>query len=97
MHLYYVLVCEFKVIIQLRQAYLHRSSQLQALTSVLITELPLDLWNGELLAHLYSQFNKGLTEVILPGEDMHAARKSKLELLLKKRDDLTRNSAIQQQ
>ncbi|KAH2860433.1 hypothetical protein KXV31_007911, partial [Aspergillus fumigatus] len=60
-------------------AHLHRSSRLQAVTSVLVTELPPDLWNGELLAHLYSRFNEGPTEVILPGEDMHAARKTELD------------------
>ncbi|KAH1355721.1 hypothetical protein KXW98_002028 [Aspergillus fumigatus] len=95
MHLCYVLFREFKVIVRIRQAHLHRSSRLQAVTSVLVTELPPDLWNGELLAHLYSRFNEGPTEVILPGEDMHAARKTELELLLKKRDDLARNTAIQ--
>lgn len=94
-HLCYVLFREFKVIVRIRQAHLHRSSRLQAVTSVLVTELPPDLWNGELLAHLYSRFNEGPTEVILPGEDMHAARKTELELLLKKRDDLARNTAIQ--
>jgi hypothetical protein len=62
---------------------------------MLITELPPDLWNGELLSHLYSRFNEGPTEVILPGEAVHAARKAELDMLLKKRDDLTRNTAIQ--
>jgi hypothetical protein len=62
---------------------------------VLITELPPDLWNGELLSRLYSRFNEGPTEVILPGEAVHAARKAELDMLLKKRDDLTRNTAIQ--
>jgi hypothetical protein len=62
---------------------------------MLVTELPPDLWNRELLAHLYSQFNEGPTEVILLGEDMHVARKTELELLLKKHDDLARNTALQ--
>lgn len=79
---------------QIQQAHLHHSSQLQAVTSVLITELPPDLWNRELLAHLYSQFNEGPTEVILPREDMHAARKTELELLLKKHNNLARNTII---
>jgi hypothetical protein len=94
-HLCYVLVREFQVIVRIRQAHLHRSSRLHAVTSVLVTELPPDLWNGELLSRLYSRFNEGPTEVILPGEAVHAARKAELDMLLKKRDDLTRNTAIQ--
>jgi hypothetical protein len=62
---------------------------------VLITELPPDLWNRELLSHLYSWFNERLMEVILPGEDMHAARKTELEILQKKRDHSARNTTIQ--
>ncbi|GCB27617.1 CSC1-like protein At3g21620 [Aspergillus awamori] len=95
MHLCYVLIREFKFIVRIRQAHLHRYSRLQEVTTVLVTELPPDLCNRELLARLYSRFNEGTTEVILPGEAVHAARKSELDKLLKKRDDLARDNAIQ--
>jgi hypothetical protein len=49
----------------------------------------------EFLSHLYSYFNKGPTIVILPREAVHAARKAELDMLLKKCNNLTRNTAIQ--
>lgn len=67
----------------LRQSYLHHPSRAESVTTVLITEIPLHVWERVFLKYVYSSYNRGLVDIILPKEDICNIKEIELHNLLK--------------
>ncbi|KAB8227890.1 putative DUF221 membrane protein [Aspergillus alliaceus] len=65
-YLWRLLIFEFKRVVKIRQDFLYGFSQARAVTTILVTEIPPQMWNVEDLRLVYSAYNGGPVDIILP-------------------------------
>lgn len=82
-HLLRLLLLEFRTVVHLRQSYLHHPSRAKSVTTVLITEIPSHAWERGFLKRVYSSYNGGPVDTILPKEDICNIKEIELNDLLK--------------
>ena len=83
LHLLRLLLLEFGTVVQIRQFYFHHPSNAEAVSAVLITEVPSHLWKRAFLKRIYSSYNGGPIDIILPREDICNSKEIELNSLLK--------------
>ena len=82
-HLLRLLLVEFRTVLQIRQSYFHHPSRTEAVTTVLITEIPPRMWKRAFLKRVYSRYNGGPIDIIFPKEDICNIKEIELSNLLK--------------
>ena len=82
-HLLRLLLLEFGTVVQLRQSYFHHPTRAEAVTTVLITEIPSCMWERASLRRIYSNYNRGPIGIILPREGVCNIKETELDNLLK--------------
>lgn len=93
LHLLRLLLLEFRATVQMRQSYLHHPSRANAVTAVLVTEIPPRMWKKTILKQVYSKYNGGTIDVILPRKEICDIKEVELNDLHKKLECTRRNSS----
>ena len=88
-----LLLFEFRTVVHLRQSYLHHPSRAETVTAVLITEIPSHNWERTFLKCLYSRYNGGPVDIILPKQDICNTKELELNELVKVHKDPGRPSS----
>ncbi|ODM18123.1 hypothetical protein SI65_05994 [Aspergillus cristatus] len=78
-----LLLLEFRAIVHMRQSYLHHPSRANAVTTILITEIPPHMWKSTTLKQVYTKYNGGTIDVILPKKEICDIKEIELNDLLK--------------
>ena len=92
-HLLRLLVLEFGTVVQIRQSYFHHPSRAEAVTTVLITDIPSHMWERAFLRRIYSNYNRGPIGIILPEEGVCNIKEIELNDLLKQLEHARRISS----
>ncbi|KAE8372671.1 hypothetical protein BDV26DRAFT_285761 [Aspergillus bertholletiae] len=87
-YLWHLLLLEFKIVVKIRQQYLYGSCQGRAVTTILVTEIPPQMWNTEDLRLVYSAYNGGPVDIILPKAETCESMENELTNLYRDLDDL---------
>jgi hypothetical protein len=87
-YLWHLLLLEFKRVLKIRQHFLYSSSQARAVTTVLVTEIPPQMWNTENLRLVYSAYNGGPVDIILPKAETCESMENELTNLYRDLDSL---------
>lgn len=93
LHLLRLLVLEFRTVVHLRQSYFHHPSRAEAVTTVLITDIPSHMWERSFLKRVYSSYNGGPMNVILPKEDICNIKEIELNSLLESYEGAKRQNS----
>lgn len=91
LHLLRLLFLEFRAVVHMRQSYLHHPSRANAVTAVLVTEIPPHMWKRKILKQIYSKYNGGTIEVILPKKEICDIKEVQLSNILRKLEDTRQN------
>ncbi|RDH26183.1 hypothetical protein BDQ94DRAFT_176579 [Aspergillus welwitschiae] len=78
----HVLSDEFDVIARTRQRYLQRVSQSGVSATILVTEIPAEIWNRETLTQIFAQLGGGAVEVMLLRERECTTKEAEYNQLL---------------
>ncbi|KAE8396957.1 hypothetical protein BDV37DRAFT_277282 [Aspergillus pseudonomiae] len=89
-HIWRLLLVEFRLVVKTRQNYFHEWFLAQKVATIVVTNIPPGMWNDESLRQIYSAFNGGPVDVILPQQDVCDNKELKLSTLLRDRDTMMR-------
>ncbi|KAE8410528.1 hypothetical protein BDV36DRAFT_307131 [Aspergillus pseudocaelatus] len=89
-HIWRLLLVEFRLVVKARQNYFHECFSAQRAATIVVTNIPPRTWNGETLRQIYSAFNGGPVDVILPQQEVCDGKELELRTLLRDLDTMMR-------